>query len=126
MLRSFLNAKIAGLRITGTNLEYQGSITLDDRYIEKVGILANEEVHVLNLENGNRLTTYVIRGVRGSGIVELNGPAARMGMVGDRIMILTYALFTAEEIATHVPRIHRVKTPKKSNRAEIFGTCGTV
>ena len=78
MYRRFLNAKIRDIRITGTYLDYEGSITLDEDRIEKAGMLPNEEVQVLNVETGARFTTYVIKGERGSGAVELNGPAARL------------------------------------------------
>ena len=101
----FLNGKIRDIRITGVNLEYEGSITIDEDYIERAGILPNEEVHVLNVDTGVRLITYVIKGERGSGIIELNGPAARLGMVGDRIMVLSYALLSPDEIAKHHPKI---------------------
>lgn len=103
MLRRFFNAKIRDIRLTGTHLEYEGSITLDEDYLDRSGILPNEEVQVLNLETGARFTTYVIRGERGSGAVELNGPAAHLGSVGDRVMVLAYALLHAEEIPGHEP-----------------------
>ncbi len=103
MLRRFLNAKIRDIRLTGTHLEYEGSITLDEDYLERSGILPNEEVQVLNVENGARFTTYVIQGERGSGAVELNGPAAQLGSVGDRVMVLAYTLLHAEEIPKHEP-----------------------
>jgi aspartate 1-decarboxylase len=105
MYRMFLHSKIRDVRITGVNLHYEGSITIDKEYLEKSGILPDEEVHVLNVNTGTRLTTYVIEGEAGSGIMELNGPAARLGMVGDRIMVLTYAMLTPEEIAAHKPTI---------------------
>jgi aspartate 1-decarboxylase len=105
MLRSFLKAKIRDIKVTGAHLEYEGSITLDENFIEQAGILPYEEVQVLNLENGNRFNTYVIKGKRGSCIVELNGPAARMGVVGDRIMVLTFAYLAENEIAAHAPRV---------------------
>ncbi|MDR2692594.1 MAG: aspartate 1-decarboxylase [Chitinispirillales bacterium] len=105
MHRMFLNSKLRDVRITGVNLEYEGSITIDEAYLERAGILPDEEVHVLNVNTGVRLTTYVIKGERGSGIMELNGPAARLGMVGDRIMVLTYAMLSPEEIAGHKPTI---------------------
>ncbi|KMQ50902.1 Aspartate 1-decarboxylase [Chitinispirillum alkaliphilum] len=105
MYRMFLNSKIRDVRITGVNLHYEGSITIDENYLEKSGILPNEEVHVLNVNTGTRLTTYVIKGERGSGAVELNGPAARLGMVGDNIMIISYAMLSPEEIADHKPVI---------------------
>jgi aspartate 1-decarboxylase len=105
MLRSFLKAKIRNIKVTGANLEYEGSITLDEDLIKKAGILPYEEVTVLNLENGQRFATYVIKGKRGSGVVELNGPAARMGVVGDRIMVLTFAYLTEDEIPFHTPAV---------------------
>jgi len=105
MYRMFLHSKIRDVRITGVNLEYEGSITIDKNYLDKSGILPDEEVHVLNVNTGTRLITYVIEGEAGSGIMELNGPAARLGMVGDRIMVLTYAMLTPEEIGKHKPVI---------------------
>jgi aspartate 1-decarboxylase len=108
MLRRFLNAKIRDIRITGTFVEYEGSIKIDENYIEKAGMLQWEEVQVLNLENTERFTTYIIKGERGSGIIELNGPAALLGKIGDRIMVLTYANLSEEEIAGHTPRIVHV------------------
>lgn len=108
MLRSFLKAKIRDIRITGTHLEYEGSITLDQEYLEASGIAPNEEVQVLNLENGARFTTYVIQGDRGSGAVDLNGPAALLASEGDRVMVLSYALLFEEEIPHHEPVIVRV------------------
>lgn len=105
MFRRFLNGKIRDIRITNVDLEYEGSITLDEEYLEKAGILPNEEVHVLNADTGSRVITYAIRGERGSGIVGLNGPAARTGMIGDRIMVLTYAMLAPEDIPGHKPKI---------------------
>ena len=105
MLRRFLKSKIRDIRLTGTYLEYEGSITLDEDYLEASGIAPNEEVQLLNVENGARFTTYAIRGERGSGAVELNGPAAHLGKVGDRVMVLTYALLYDEEIPEHEPVI---------------------
>ena len=105
MYRTFLHSKIRDVRITGTNLEYEGSITIDEEYLEMAGILPGEQVDVLNVDTGVRLTTYVIRGERGSGVMELNGPAARQGTAGDRIMVLTYAILAPEEIAGHKPTI---------------------
>lgn len=105
MYRMFLNGKIRDIRLTKTNLEYEGSITLDEDYLDRAGILPNEEVHVLNMETGTRLITYAIRGERGSGGVELNGPAARLGMVGDRVMVLSYVQLSPDEIRDHEPKI---------------------
>ena len=105
MMRRFLNAKLRDITITGTYIDYEGSITLDEEYLLRTGILPFEEVHVLNVESGTRLITYAIKGKRGSGAVELNGPAAHLGKPGDRIMVLTYVYLTEEEIPRHRPRI---------------------
>lgn len=112
MFRIFLNSKIRDIRITSTNLHYEGSITLDEEYLEKAGILPNEEVHVLNENTGTRIITYAIPGKKGSGVVQLNGPAARLGMVGDRIMVLSYVLLSPEEIANHKPKIVSINPEK--------------
>ena len=108
MYRRFLNAKIRDIRITGTHLEYEGSITLDQDWLDRAGIRPNEEVQVLNLEDGTRFTTYAITGERGSGAVELNGPAAHLAKVGDRVMVLSYALLHPDEIDGHEPVVVRV------------------
>ena len=107
MLRRFLGAKIRDIRLTGVYLEYEGSIRIDEDYLEKAGILPNEEVQVLNMESGRRFTTYTITGPRGSGVVELNGPAAHLGKTGDRVMVLSYVMLAEQEIAGHSPRIVR-------------------
>jgi aspartate 1-decarboxylase len=105
----FLSAKIRDLHLTALKPDYEGSITIDEAYLEKAGIYPFEEVHVLNLNTGTRIVTYAIKGARGSGCVELNGPAARSGMVGDEIMVLTYVLLEPEEIRAHTPRIISIK-----------------
>ena len=110
MYRRFLNAKIRDIRITGTHLEYEGSITLDQDWLDRAGIRPNEEVQVLNLEDGTRFTTYAISGERGSRAVELNGPAAHLANVGDRVMVLSYALLHPDEIDGHEPVVVRVET----------------
>lgn len=115
MLRRFLKAKIRDIRITGTFLEYEGSITLDQEYLEASGIAPFEEVQVLNLENGARFTTYAILGERGSGKVELNGPAAHLASVGDRVMVLAYALLFSQEIEKHEPVILSVN-PEEADK----------
>jgi aspartate 1-decarboxylase len=116
MLRRFLFSKIRDLQITRTNLEYQGSITLDRAFLEKSGILPGEEVDVVNLENGSRLTTYTIAAKRGSHVAELNGPAARCGCVGDRIMVLAYCSLNPEEIMKHKPKVFSAHPGKRSTR----------
>ncbi|MCD6521769.1 aspartate 1-decarboxylase [Candidatus Calescamantes bacterium] len=104
MLRRFLRVKIKGARVTDTQLFYEGSITLDEEIVEKAGLLPGEEVLVLNLNNGERFTTYVIKGEKGSGVVCLNGPAARLGYPGDELIILCFAYLDEEEIKAHSTR----------------------
>lgn len=86
-----LKSKIHRAVITESNLNYVGSITIDEDLIEAANMIENEKVQVVNVNNGERLETYVIRGKRGSGICCLNGPAARRGMVGDVVVIISYA-----------------------------------
>ncbi len=86
-----LKSKIHRAVITEANLNYVGSITIDEDLIEAANMIENEKVQVVNVNNGERLETYVIRGKRGSGICCLNGPAARRGMVGDVVVIISYA-----------------------------------
>ncbi len=105
MLREFLKAKIHRATITEANLDYHGSLTIDQEIMEKAGIAPNERVHVFNINNGARFETYAIPGERGSGTIGLNGAAARLGAPGDLIIIVTYCYLTDEEIAQHQPRV---------------------
>ena len=100
-----LKSKIHRARITQAELHYVGSITLDENLIEAAGLRENEKVQVVNINNGERLETYVIRGERGSGVVCLNGPAARKAAVGDIVIVIGYALMTPEEAAAFVPKL---------------------
>jgi aspartate 1-decarboxylase len=100
MLLTFCKAKISNARVTAAELYYEGSITIDEDIIQSVGILPGEKVEIFNVNNGTRLETYVIAGKAGSGQFCLNGPAARMGYVGDRLIIVNYALVTPDEAKT--------------------------
>ncbi len=97
MLITFCKSKIAHATITQAELYYEGSITIDEALLRAVDIIPGEKVEVLNVNNGNRLETYVIAGKAGSGHICLNGPAARLGFVGDKIIILSYALLDKAE-----------------------------
>jgi aspartate 1-decarboxylase len=108
-----LKSKIAHATITDANLEYEGSITIDSSLLKKVDLIPNERVEVLNLNNGNRFTTYIISGKSGSGEICLNGPAARLGLVGDRIIILSYAVADLEEAKTFKPKIIHLNAGNK-------------
>jgi len=98
-------SKIHRARVTEANLNYEGSVTLDTDLMDAADILPHEQVQVLNVMNGQRFDTYAIRGPRGSGVVCLNGPAARLAHVGDLVIILTYAEMEREELLRHTPRV---------------------
>ena len=97
MQRFMLKSKIHRATLTGTELDYEGSITVDQNLLEKADMLPGEQVHVLNINNGQRLVTYTISAPRGSGTVLLNGPAARLGTVGDKVIIISYCQVPAEK-----------------------------
>jgi len=108
MLRSMLRSKIHRATVTGKSLQYEGSITIDANLLAAADMLPNEQVQVLNLNNGNRFETYVIQGEPGTGQIELNGPAARLGEVGDKVIIAAYAMVDQTEVVKHQPTILRV------------------
>ncbi len=108
MLREFLNSKIHRATVTDANLNYVGSITVDEEFLEKANILEWEKVEILNINNGERFQTYALKGKRGSKVFCLNGAAARKAQKGDKIIIVTYAQLTEEEIKTHKPTIVQV------------------
>lgn len=93
-----LKSKVYYATITDAQLYYRGSITIDEKIMKAADLYPHEKVEVLNLNNGYRLETYVIKGKPGSGTICLNGPAARTGVKGDRIIILSYASYTEDEI----------------------------
>ena len=105
MLRTMLKSKISNATITDSNLFYEGSIGIDLDILEKANIKPNEQVQVVNLNNGERLITYAIKAPRGSKNIVLNGPAARKGLVGDKIMIISYCLMAESDIQDHEPTI---------------------
>lgn len=105
MFRTLMRAKVHGATLTGANLNYVGSLTLDAAIMDRLGILPNEQVQVLNLNNGSRLTTYVIPGEAGKGEVALNGAAARLGHPGDKVLIVTYAMMSEEEARAFRPSV---------------------
>ncbi|MGI6126253.1 MAG: aspartate 1-decarboxylase [Planifilum sp.] len=105
MLRTMMKAKIHRATVTEANLHYVGSVTVDEEILERVDILPNEKVQIVNNNNGARLETYVIPGPRGSRTICLNGAAARLVQPGDRVIIISYALMDEQEIKNHRPRI---------------------
>ena len=108
-----LKSKIHRAVITEANLNYIGSITLDEDLMVAANIIENEKVQVVNVNNGERLETYVIRGKKGSGTCCLNGPAARKGMVGDVVVVISYATMDFEEAKVFKPWI---VFPKEGNK----------
>lgn len=108
-----LKSKIHRAVITEADLNYIGSITIDEELIEAANLIENEKVQVVNVNNGERLETYVIRGKRGSGICCLNGPAARKGAVGDVVIIISYATMDFEKAKSFKPW---VVFPKQGNK----------
>jgi len=99
-----LAAKIHNAKITARRLHYGGSITIDAKIMKEAGLLPNQRVVVVNLNNGARFDTFVIRGKEGSGVIELNGPAARLGEVGDLVHILAYVILDQKELPSFKTR----------------------
>jgi len=108
MFRRMLKGKIHRLRVTEADLNYVGSITLDPDLMEAADILPYEQVHVLDIDNGNRLTTYAIPGEAGSGQVCINGAAAHLVHPGDITIVLAYAEYAEEELRNYLPRLVHV------------------
>ena len=105
MMIEVLKSKLHCVTVTEANLNYMGSITIDEDLMDAAGIIAGEKVQVVNNNNGERFETYVIRGERGSGCICLNGAAARKVVVGDTVIIISYALMDFEEARTFTPSI---------------------
>ncbi|WP_026100170.1 aspartate 1-decarboxylase [Fortiea contorta] len=105
MQRTILLAKIHNCTLTGANLDYVGSISIDQILLEKSGILPYEQVQIVNKSNGERFITYAIPAPANSGVIELNGAAARLGIMGDRLIIMTYGQFTPEELKNYSPTV---------------------
>ena len=100
-----LKSKVHRIVITEANLHYVGSLTLDEDIMEAANMIENEKVQIVNVNNGERLDTYLIKGKRGSGVCCLNGPAARKGMVGDVVVIISYASMSFEEAKAFKPSL---------------------
>lgn len=105
MLVHILKSKIHRVKVTQAELNYVGSITIDEDLIDAAGMFANEKVQVVNINNGERLETYIIKGERGSGTICLNGPAARLCQMGDIIIIISYAMMELEVAKTFQPTV---------------------
>ncbi|MGD8534642.1 MAG: aspartate 1-decarboxylase [Candidatus Aminicenantes bacterium] len=105
MKRTMLKAKIQKLTVTETNLEYEGSLMLDEDLMKSADMKPFEQVHVYNITNGERFSTYLIKGVRDSGIVGINGAAVHKAKEGDKLIVASYVLLEEEEIDYFMPKI---------------------
>ncbi|KPJ50175.1 hypothetical protein AMJ40_03660 [candidate division TA06 bacterium DG_26] len=113
MLRFALKSKIHRAKVTHTNLYYEGSITIDEDLLVATDIKPNELVQVVNLNTGARFESYAIRGEKGTGIIGLNGGAARLGQIGDYLLIFTFCLIETVDFSSHKPKIIRVDEQNK-------------
>ena len=116
MRRTMMKSKIHRATITGADLNYVGSITLDPKLMELADVLEHEQVHVLDIDNGARFETYVMRGEAGDAI--LNGAAARLVHTGDRIIVISYAQYDAAELAEYEPKIVHVDSRNRATDAD--------
>lgn len=105
MFRHMMKSKIHRATVTEANLNYVGSITIDEDLMEAADIIENEKVQIVDNNNGSRLETYVIPGPRGSGVICLNGAAARLVQPGDTVIIISYAILSSEELEVHKPTV---------------------
>ena len=114
MLRTMLKSKIHRATVTGSDLHYVGSITIDPDLLEAADILAHEQVHVVDVDNGARFETYTIAGERGTGTMQVNGAAARLVHRGDTIIVISYAQYDSAELREHAPRVVHVEAGTNS------------
>ncbi len=105
MLTPMMYAKLHRATVTHADLEYEGSITIDENLLKLAQLKENQQVHIYNVNNGERFETYIIKGKPGSGIIAINGAAAHKANVGDKVIIVAYAHLNEQEIATHKPYI---------------------
>jgi aspartate 1-decarboxylase len=105
MFRTMMNGKIHRARVTEADLNYVGSITIDEDILDAVGMIANEKVQIVNNNNGARFETYIIPGMRGSGVICVNGAAARLVQKGDVVIIISYVLVADEKVSSHKPKV---------------------
>lgn len=116
MTREMFRTKIHRATVTMAELYYEGSITIDEELLKIADILPHEKVQVVNLNNGSRLDTYTLVGPAGSGMICLNGPAARLGAIGDEVIIIAYSQMSDEEARNHKPKIVLVDKENKVSK----------
>lgn len=127
MLYNMFHGKIHRATVTQANLDYMGSITIDKDLLDLAGILEGQRVQIVNNNNGERLETYTIAGKRGSGVICLNGAAARKAQVGDTVIIIAYALMDKKEAEALIPKVVMVdehNKPIKLRGTELEGEIG--
>ena len=105
MQRHMLKSKIHRATITAAELHYEGSLTVDEELLDAADLVPYEQVQIANVSNGERFSTYVIAGPRGSGVMQLNGAAARLGMPGDLVIVMSYGAVSEAELEQHTPRV---------------------
>jgi aspartate 1-decarboxylase len=115
MFRTMMKAKIHRATVTDANLDYQGSVTIDETLLDKTGIIPYEQVDIYNITNGERFTTYAIKGPRDSGVICINGAAAHKANRGDLVIIVSYGTFQENELEGFEPRVAFVD---KDNRIQ--------
>jgi aspartate 1-decarboxylase len=109
MIITVLKAKIHRVPVTHTEIDYEGSCAIDTNYLEKTGIKPNEQIHIYNLNNGERLITYAFEAKRGSKIISMNGAAALKASIGDLVIIAAYGQIKDEESSKHTPKVLTIK-----------------
>ncbi len=119
MFRTIYKSKIQGAIVTEANLEYVGSITIDEDLMEAADIIPNERVQIVNLNNGSRLETYVIPGKKGSGTICMNGGTARWAVAGDRILIISYAIMEEKDAVAFKPKVIYVNEKNKMKGRDV-------
>lgn len=125
MQRLMLKSKIHRATVTDANLDYEGSVAIDEALMEAAGIYEFEQVQIYDIANGNRLTTYAIKGERGSGIISINGAAAHLAKKGDLVIIASYSVFEEAEAKKHAPVLVYVDSDNsiKKISAELSAHC---
>ncbi len=126
MIVNILKSKIHRATVTQANVHYVGSITIDEALMQAAGLYEYEQVLVADVDNGNRLITYVIHGPKGKGDICLNGAAARLMNIGDKIIIMSFCQLSKEELKTHKPKIVFVDDKNKKNEISVFEKHGEI
>lgn len=119
MLRRLMKSKIHRATITSADLHYEGSLTVDEDLLDAADLVEFEEIQVVNVNNGARFTTYLLPGPRGSGVIQLNGAAARLGSPGDLVILISYGEYSDQEAAHHSPRVVFVDDRNRMTRPQL-------